>query len=536
MLRSPCALAGRLGRLVLVIACAGLLSAVPAAAKTVPAEPPYRVFIYDHLSSGEVRGLSRHGAVGLLVPGVGPTTNRRQALAEMLRGAEVNARLGGVPRGPRVITAAHVKGGWPSGCCYVIVSLPPPGAPEPNDHRYPIVVIGRGFHGGQLLVSPTTRIPGLVSIVDIAPTALGHERGTLSSTASSDPIGALASLDRQIHANNRLKLAALIVVACFIALLAAVRPRAAITAIPAALLTSILLGAAQVTNEVAILAVLIVGTVAGGLALARLCRTDGRLLALFLAVIVLHLWLMAAKPEWVAITPLGPTQNSRFWGMGNQLETLLLAPLLAGAALAGRRFGILGFSAFALLSLVLVTDNRFGSDGGGAIVFGVAFAFLGARTLRLGVRGFLTMLLAGAAVVLGLISFNLRAGGPDHLRSAFSHGVSGLVAVAENRVPLSYAPALHDWPMVLPLALWFLAALGISMRLARRSATRDLVIALGVALGVSLLVNDSAAYELIGGVAALAAVARFVPAVTPLRVVVPVRTPLPGQPLPREID
>jgi hypothetical protein len=536
MLRSPCALAGRLGRLVLLIACVGLLSAAPAAAKTVPAQPPFRVFIYDHLSSGELRGLSRHGAVGLLVPGVGPTTNRRQALAEMLRGAEVNARLGGVPRGPRVITAAHAKGGWPSGCCYVIVSLPPPGAPEPNDHRYPIVVIGRGFRGGQLLVSPTTRIPGLVSIVDIAPTALGHERGTLSSTASSDPIGALASLDRQIHANNRLKLAALIVVACFIALLAAVRPRAAITAIPAALLTSILLGAAQVTNEVAILAVLIVGTVAGGVALARLCRTDGRLLALFVAVIVLHLWLMAAKPEWVAITPLGPTQNSRFWGMGNQLETLLLAPLLAGAALAGRRFGIVGFSAFALLSLVLVTDNRFGSDGGGAIVFGVAFAFLGARTLRLGLRGFGTLLLAGATVVLGLVSFNLRAGGPDHLRSAFSHGVSGLVAVVENRVPLSYAPALHDWPMLLPLALWFLAALGISMRLARRSATRDLVVALGLALGTSLLVNDSAAYELIGGVAALAAVARFVPAVTPLRMAVPVRAPLPGQPVPNEID
>ena len=38
------------------------------------------------------------------------------------------------------------------------------------------------------------------------------------------------------------------------------------------------------------------------------------------------------RPDWVALTPLGPTQNSRFWGIGNQLETLLLAPLLAGAA------------------------------------------------------------------------------------------------------------------------------------------------------------------------------------------------------------
>ena len=531
MLRFSCAPAGRLGRLVLLIACAGLLSAAPAAAKTVPGSPPFRVLIMDNLSASQLHDFARRGAVGLLVPGVGPTTNRRQSLAEMLRGEEVNARLGGVPRGPRLITASLATG-WPTGCCYIIVSLPPRGAPQANDKLYPIIVMGRGFHG--LLTSATTRIPGLVSIVDIAPTALGHERGTLLSTPSANPMSALASLGRQIHANNRLKLAALIVVACFIALLAAVRPRAAITAIPAALLSSILLGGAQVTNEVAILAVLIVGTVLGGLALGRLCRTDGRLLALFVAVILLHLWLLAARPEWVAVTPLGPTQNSRFWGIGNQLETLLLAPLLAGAALAGRRFGALGFSAFALLALVLVTDNRFGSDGGGAIVFGVAFAFLGARTLRLGTRGFLTMLLASATVVLGLVWSNLQAGGPDHLRSAFSHGVSGLVAVAENRVPLAYQPAITDWTMLLPLAIWFLVALAVSIRLARRPGARDLVLAIGIALGTSLLVNDSAAYELIGGVAALFAVARFVPAAAPLRVAVPVRAPLPGRPLPNE--
>ena len=49
---------------------------------------------------------------------------------------------------------------------------------------------------------------------------------------------------------------------------------------------------------------------------------------LMVAVLVVHLVLLAARPEWVALTPLGPTQNSRFWGIGNQLETLLLAPLL----------------------------------------------------------------------------------------------------------------------------------------------------------------------------------------------------------------
>jgi hypothetical protein len=522
---------GRIGRVAVVVTLAGLIAAPAASAKTVPGPPPFRVVIVDHLNMRQFRHLAAHGAVGLMVPGVGPTTNFRQALAQLVRGAEVNARLGGVPRGPRLLSAAEVTG-LPNGARTIVVTMPPKGPPGPNDQRYLVAVLGGGFHG--LLVSPTTRIPGLVSIVDIAPTALGHARGALSSVLVAHPVASVASLNKQIHANNRLKLAALIVVACFLALLAVVRPRAATTAVPAALLTSIGLGAAQVTNEVAILAVLIVGTLAGGLWFARVCADDDRLFALIVGVMVLHLWLLAAKPEWVALTPLGPTQVSRFWGIGNQLETLLLAPLFAGVVIAARRFGFVGFAAFSVLSLVLLTDNRFGSDGGGAIVVGVAFAFLGARTLRLGARGFVTLLLASAAIVLALVSFGLNAPGPNHFRSAFGHGLSGLLAVARNRVPLSYAPAVHDWPLVLPLALWFAFALAIAVYWARARATRDLVYALGLAIVTSLLVNDSATYELTGGVAALAALVRFTPQVRPLAVTALARLPLVPQPVSNE--
>ncbi|HEV7133028.1 MAG TPA: hypothetical protein VGN27_04780 [Gaiellaceae bacterium] len=518
--------------LVLLVVLAALVPAAPAAAKTVPGSPPFRVVIVAHLDGTQLRSLAARGAAfGLLVPGAGPTTNFRQALAQLVRGAQMNARLGGVPSGPRLIST-NIVTGTPTGSGTIVIEMPPKGPPRPNDRRYLMVVLGGGFHG--LLDSPTTRIQGLVSIVDIAPTALGHKRGSLHSTATANPLASLTSLDRQIHANNRLKLPALIVVACIIALLAAVRPRAATTAIPAALLVSIALGAAQVTSEPLILGVLIAGTLGLGLLFARLCPTDGRLLGLIVAVLVLHLVLLARRPEWVALTPLGPTQNSRFWGIGNQLETLLLAPILVGAALAARRFGRIGFATFVLLGLVLVTDNRFGSDGGGAIVFGVAFAFLGARVLRLGVRGFVTLLLLGATVVLGLVSLNLRAGGPDHLRSAFAHGLSGLFAVLKNRVPLAYVPAIDNWPLVLPLAIWFVVALAIAIKLARRRATRDLVLAVGLAIGTSLLVNDSATYELVGGVATLAALVRFTPAVGPLTVPALARLPLQGQPVPNE--
>jgi hypothetical protein len=278
------------------------------------------------------------------------------------------------------------------------------------------------------------------------------------------------------------------------------------------------------------MAALSLGTFLGGLWLARLCRNDLSLLGLFVGVLVLHLVLLSARPEWVALTPLGPTQNSRFWGIGNQLETLLLAPLLAGAALARRLFGAAGFVAFALLALVTVAGNKFGSDGGGAIVFGVAFAFLGARLLRLGARGFLTMLLAAATAVMAIVWLDLRAPGPDHLRSAFGHGLSGLTAVAANRVPLSYAPALHSWTLVLPLAISF----AIAIRVARPRVGRDVVFALGLAVGISLLVNDSAAYVLAGGVACAAAVARFAPSYTPLFRPALVRARLAPQPVATE--
>jgi hypothetical protein len=150
------------------------------------------------------------------------------------------------------------------------------------------------------------------------------------------------------------------------------------------------------------------------------------------------------------------------------------------------------------------------------------------------VRGFVTVLLLAATFVLTLVSYNLGRPGPDHLRSAFGQGLSGLLRVAENRVPLAYLPALHDWPLVLPLAIWFATALVVAFRVARSRASRDLVIAIGLAVGTSLLVNDSATYELVGGVATLAAVVRFRPTMLPhtAPAFAPIR--LSVQPLPSE--
>jgi hypothetical protein len=510
-----------------LVMVAGLLGAGRASAKTLPGAPPFRVVILDHVAGWQLRDLARHGAIGLLVPGAGPVTNRRQALAQLVRGEQENAHLGGVPSGPPLLSASLATG-TPSDERIIVVTLPPKGSPVANDKRYYVAVLGAGFRG--LLVSRTTRIPGLVSIVDIAPTALGHLRGTLTWQAAVHPVAALKKLNAQIHANNRLKLPALIILACLVALLAGVRARAALTAVPAALLVNIALGAMQVSNEVAILAVLIIATIAGSVWLARVCSSDLLLLLLFVGVLLLHLYLLTTRPTWIALTPFGPTQNSRFWGLGNQLSTLMLVPMIAAAVIAARRVGALGFGAVALFSIGLMTDNRLGSNGGGAVVLVVAFAFLGAKTLRTGLRGFVLVFVAASAFVVWLIEHNLNASGPDHLRSAFNHGLGGFWGVARDRVPLSYLPAIDNWTVVLPLTIWFVVSFAVAIYVARSRATRDLVFTLGVATLTSLLINDSAMYVLTGGVAALASIVRFVPApAIPYRLRSMLRIPVPAQ-------
>jgi len=245
---------------------------------------------------------------------------------------------------------------------------------------------------------------------------------------------------------------------------------------------------------------------------------------------------MVSRPEWQAINPFGPTQNSRFWGIGNQLETLLLLPLLAGAVLARRRFGVAGFLLFGFFGLAVMTDNRLGADGGGAIVLGVALAVLGWRLFRLRLGGFIGLLAGAALAVLWLVQRGLAQSGPDHLRSAFDGGVSGFLASLASRWPLSYLPALQHWTLVVPLLLVLAAVFVVAWRKTEVAATRDLLLALGVALVTSLLINDSAAYELAGGIAVVAALARFAPAPAPARARVRIlsRNRLEPEPVPVE--
>jgi len=491
-----------------------LAASGPAAAHTKTTGAPFTVVVVDRISHATFKVLAKRGAVGLFRPSYGPTTNRRRALAELVRGAETNARLGGVPNGRPLINTNNVA--VFNGCqMCIVVKLPPRGRPSANQRLYRIAVIGRGFHG--LLTSPTTRIPGLVSIVDVAPTALGRQSGAMSWIPSNAAVSRLDGLDAQIHGEDRLKYAGIFIAAAIAILLALLGWSAARTAIPAALLANLALGAFHVTNEVTIAAVFTVLSALGALGLARIGRDDLRLLALIAFVLLAYLVVFVSRPEWAAVTPLGPDQNLRFWGIGDQIGTLLFAPLLMGAVIARQRLGWVGFAAFSLLGLFVMTDNRLGANGGGAIGLGLALAVLGVRLSRRGLLAFAVALTATGAIVFAIVQHGLASPGPNHLRSAFGSGISGFLDVAVNRVPLVYAPAVHEWPLTFPLAVLLVACGLLAFRVTRARAGRDLLLALATGLIASLLINDATGFMLAGGIACASAVARFTPSGSPVR-------------------
>ena len=105
------------------------------------------------------------------MPGAGPETSREQALAALVQGEVRNSLRGDLPEEPPLISVDELAGAPEPP--YILVALPK-GGTQPNDRRYPVVVVAPGYRG--ILLSDSTRIPGLVSIADIAPTALARGR------------------------------------------------------------------------------------------------------------------------------------------------------------------------------------------------------------------------------------------------------------------------------------------------------------------------------------------------------------------------
>ena len=254
-----------------------------------------------------------------------------------------------------------------------------------------------------LLDSSTTRIPGLVSVVDVARTALRRE-GALGVEGATDAASTVEELDRRIADNGDARLPASLVAAAALLMLALVRPRAAALGFATGLATNLTLGLAGVSDPRVTVPAIGLGFLAA-LPLAAAVRSPVVLGFVFAGVLAAYVAVLGLDGPAVALSPLGPSQNARFYGISNLLETMLLVPALAGAALLGRRYGPAAFAAVAALALVGVAASRLGADGGGAVVLAAGYAVL-ALGLAGVTRRSVVLVAAAASAALALVALD----------------------------------------------------------------------------------------------------------------------------------
>ena len=465
-----------------VAALGALAGAVPSRAESVA------VLV---VPAQEVWAQADRGALGLLVPGAGATVTREQALQSLTTGRSVSGLAGEQDR------KALIRIGTRPGPVTIYVSLPPAGRHH-NVTRYPVAIVGSGFHG--ILDSPSTRLPGLVSIADVAPTAVDLERGT-------DPVlgfrpgnaASLRELDQRLTRAHDSRSAATVglavLLACLTAAAVATRSRrlarAALLAAPAAISIALLLSAAGVRSPLVVGLALAVGGAAVAFAATRREALFAPAVALFLAGFLL---VLAVFPETNSLAAIGPHPDGgvRFFGVTNQVETLLLAPILAAAATSRRWLATVG-----LLALVAFGWSRAGADGGGVLVL---LTGLSALVLLEGLRRISAarVALAGAAVLglaLFLVAVDALLGGSSHVTSAVGGGPSDLADDLGRRLDVTWAGATASWHAALICALGLGVLVAIALRTPRQRVTTGFL----VALAVSLVVNDSPVDELAWG-------------------------------------
>jgi hypothetical protein len=433
---------------------------------------------------------SPEAAHGLVVPGEGATVSRRSALASLLRGELGNALVGGgLPGGkPRISLARRTAQ------VTFYVALPPPGKHH-NVVRYPIAVVGPGYHG--LLTSSATHLDGLISIADVAPSVLALEAGKrprIRSHVSADPLAYLHRLDERLtrahdsRTGGTLVLVGLMTVLGLLALVSrrAALGRAAFLAAPACLVVAVVLSATGVTRPWQVIVLLslasaVLALLGGGVLRPRVALAAG--LAAVFAFLYAVMW---AKPEWNSFAALGPRPDGggRFYGVNNQVSTLLLSPALVLGALAGP-----ALPAVALLVVAGMVASFIGAQADGLVVYVAGFLVLAWRTARRrpGTARAVAAVAVAAGAALALVAIDAAFGGSSHITHAVGGGPGTLAGDLAHRIHLSAAFVVSGWNETL---LFFLSVAAL-VWLALRQPRLAVLDALLAALAVSLIVNDT---------------------------------------------
>jgi hypothetical protein len=396
--------------------------------------------------------------------------------------------------------------------------------PEP-DHQLTIGIAGPGFDGN--LASDSTRLRGYVLSTDIAPTILDFLGAPIPSEMSGEPIHtegerdieALVSLDDRLASvidrrGSVIGLSAVVWLAVALAAALGSRGRWAPSAARMGALTAIcmpltlLVTAALEPSELAELLIVLFGApLLGALTLAALPPYGALACACAVTTLAFAVDVIAGSP----LTPLSligpdPGLGVRFYGIGNELEAILVPLILVGTGaalttlapgLSPRRAAFV-FVAVGFVLAFVFAFGAFGADVGMAIVLpagaAVAVAALGAAR-----RAALLVIAAPLAALAMLALLDLLLGGDAHLtRSVLDAGGLGEVGeVAERRLRLS----ADSFSRGIDGPLFWIAVAGIAASLYWRrqilswfepnAALRAGFLAAAVAVVVATLVNDS---------------------------------------------
>jgi hypothetical protein len=434
---------------------------------------------------GTISGFpTRDTAVGLYVPGAGGTISRESTIVSLRRGKVENALLGGTPSGEPLVDLSFRPP--PAGVRepVVYVELPPSGR-HSNTKRYWIAFRGGRYRG--ILTSDATRIRGLVPIAGIAPTVVALREGrspAFRSEPDRDAVADLRALDKRLRAIHDDRGWVQIAVVLTILGLVAVAPAAAVVAGAASIGASLLLSCLGATRFWVVLVAMVGLTVAFSLIGSARRRLIPVTVVLFFSA---YLVVLTLSPETNALAIPGahPDGGGRFYGIGNQLETLMLPPVIAAVTVAGLPWLV----PIGALALITVGWSEAGADGGGLVVFAVALAALALR-LRPEALTWRRVAVAAAAVVAvaaAFVGLDAALGGSSHVTSATSGGPGSLLGDLGHRLHLSWASATRaKGPILL-----FLGCLAGLVWIATRRPRRASVDAMLVAVALSLLVNDT---------------------------------------------
>jgi hypothetical protein len=364
--------------------------------------------------------------------------------------------------------------------------------PPSRDELLTIGVAGSGFAGN--LTSDSTRLRGYVISTDLAPTILDYLGVREPAEMAGEPIRAegerdvddLVSLEDRLSSivdrrGSVIGISALIWLA--VALVAALasrgalgRPAARMSALTGIYLPLMLLaGSAIQSSETVERLVVVLGApllAALTLVLARGYRALA--VACALTTLAFAIDVIAGSPlTRLSLIGSNPGLGVRFFGIGNELEAMLVPMVLAGTGAAltalwpglDRRRGAAAFLGVAFLFAFVFAAGRFGADVGAAIVLPAGGA---AAALLLGARRRVAILvLAAPLAALVLLSvFDLVLGGDAHLtRSVLdAGGLHELGDVAERRLRLS----ADSFGRALDVPLLWVAVAGIAVAVVRR--------------------------------------------------------------------